>query len=95
MEVMMPRRPADFGPVDEPMSVAADAGATIGEGGVVLVNFGWHRHLRDGGPACRGRAPTPRGGRSCHLSSSSPRSRLKIAGGTGSPLRPVAFVPKR
>jgi kynurenine formamidase len=41
------------------VGVAAESGARIRENDVVLVNFGWSRHLRD------------------------------------SPLRPVAFVPKR
>src|SRR3954452_4116931 len=36
--------------VDDLMGAAADGGARIREGDVVLVNFGWSRHLRDGGP---------------------------------------------
>jgi arylformamidase len=137
--------------LDDLMRVAADSGATIREGDVVLVNFGWNRHLRDGGagvawwssnapgftedlcrelhdlgvravgsddPTCDmawvESEPTAAFG---HLEYFLPRDiyilenleslgglspvvyfaalPLKIANGTGSPLRPVAFVPKR
>src|SRR5512146_2470209 len=54
MRAMMPRPPADLGgrgPARGPlMGVVADGGTRIREGDVVLVNFGWSRHLRDGGP---------------------------------------------
>jgi arylformamidase len=137
--------------LDDLMRVAADSGATIREGDVVLVNFGWNRHLRDGGagvawwssnapgftedlcrelhdlgvravgsddPTCDmawvESEPTAAFG---HLEYFLPRDiyilenleslgglppvvyfaalPLKIANGTGSPLRPGAFVPKR
>jgi arylformamidase len=137
--------------LDDLMRVAADSGATIREGDVVLVNFGWNRHQRDGGagvawwssnapgltedlcrelhdlgvravgsddPTCDmawvESEPTAAFG---HLEYFLPRDiyilenleslgglppvvyfaalPLKIANGTGSPLRPVAFVPKR
>ncbi len=136
--------------LDDLMSVAADGGAKIREGDVVLVNFGWNRHLRDGGPGvqwwssnapgftedlCRelhdlgvravgsddptcdmgwvDAEPTAAFG---HLEYFLPKDiyilenlenlgglppvvyfaalPLKIDNGTGSPLRPVAFVPK-
>jgi arylformamidase len=136
--------------VDDLMGVAADGGAQIREGDVVLVNFGWSRHLRDGGagvqwwssnapgftedlcrelhdlgvravgsddPTCDmawvDAEPTAAFG---HLEYFLPKDiyilenleslgnlppvvffaalPLRIAGGTGSPLRPVAFVPK-
>jgi kynurenine formamidase len=40
--------------LDDLMDVAPNSGARIREGDVVLVNFGWSRHLRDRGPAGRG-----------------------------------------
>ena len=43
-------KPGDLLGVDDLMRVAADSGAQIRENDVVLVNFGWSRHLRDGGP---------------------------------------------
>ena len=137
--------------VDDLMGIAAANGVKIREGDVVLVNFGWNRHLADDGPGvqwwssnapgfteslCRelhdlgvravgsddptcdmawvDAEPTAAFG---HLEYFLPKDiyilenlealgslpplvyfaalPLKIANGTGSPLRPVAFVPKR
>jgi kynurenine formamidase len=40
-------QPGQLWGLDDFMKVAADRGATIREGDVVLVNFGWERHLGD------------------------------------------------
>jgi arylformamidase len=40
-------QPGQLWRLDDFMKVAADRGATIREGDVVLVNFGWDRHLGD------------------------------------------------
>jgi arylformamidase len=143
-------QPGELFELDDLMRVAADRGAPIREGDVVLVNFGWSRHLADGGlgvPYWSANAPgfTEDLCRELHdlgvraVGSDSPTCDmawvdseptaafghleyflpndiyilenlealeklppvvffaalpLKIAGGTGSPLRPVAFVPK-
>jgi kynurenine formamidase len=87
--------------LDDLMRVAADSGAAIREGDVVLVNFGWNRHLRDGGAGVAWWSSNAPGFtedlcRELHdLGVRFAALPLKIANGTGSPLRPVAFVPKR
>jgi kynurenine formamidase len=143
-------QPGQLFALDDFVEVAADRGATVREGDVVLVNFGWDRHLRDDGagvafwsenapgfteelcrelrdlgvravgsdsPTCDmawvDGEPTAAFG---HLEHFLPNDiyilenlealgrlpgvvyfaalPLKIEGGSGSPLRPVAFVPK-
>jgi kynurenine formamidase len=143
-------QPGELVGVDDFMRAASRRGATIGEADVVLVNFGWNRHLEEGGlgPAYWG-ANTPGfteelcrelrdlGVRAvssdspacdCALVDGRPESAfghleyflpndiyileclqnlerlpaqvyfaalpLKIEGGSGSPLRPIAFVPR-
>jgi len=143
--------PGELLGLDELMRVASARDAPIGEGDVVLVNFGWNRHLDPGGrgPAfwstnspgfteelCRelrdlGVRAVCSDSATCdcavvdgqfesaygHMEYFLPNDiyileclenleqlpgvvyfaalPLKISGGSGSPLRPVAFVPKR
>jgi arylformamidase len=104
-------QPGQLFDLDDFIQVVADRGTTIGEGDVVLVNFGWNRHLGDDGAGTQFWSANAPGFTEalCRelriLENLEALERLagvvyfaalplRIEGGTGSPLRPVAFVPR-